>query len=72
MTRFRAQTLWLAGLTIAGLMLFFSQQSVSQTATKGGDPRNVATGLDDQEVVSVTVYNSDLGLIKDVRQIPPV
>jgi hypothetical protein len=69
MRRFRAHALWLAGLTVAGLTLFFSRQSVSQTANKAGDPKNIATSLDDQEAVSVTVYNSDLGLIKDVRQI---
>jgi len=29
----------------------------------------VGTGLDDQETVAVTVYNSDIGLIKDIRQL---
>ncbi len=30
---------------------------------------NVSTGLNDQESVAVTVYNSDIGLIKDIRQL---
>ena len=31
--------------------------------------KNSAAGLDDQESVDVTVYNSDIGLIKDIRQL---
>jgi hypothetical protein len=31
---------------------------------------NVGTGLNDQETVSITVYNSNLGLVKDVRRLP--
>jgi hypothetical protein len=34
-----------------------------------GRPDNVATGVKDQEEVSVTVYNSNLGLVKDVRNL---
>ena len=30
---------------------------------------NLATGLNDQEAVSITVYNSNIGLIKDVRRL---
>jgi len=30
---------------------------------------NISTGLNDQESVAVTVYNSDIGLIKDIRQL---
>lgn len=35
----------------------------------GARPDNVATGVKDQEEVSVTVYNSNLGLVKDVRNL---
>lgn len=38
-------------------------------ASANGEQQNVATGLTDQEEVSVTVYNSNLGLVKDVRKI---
>ncbi|MGH7845848.1 MAG: DUF4139 domain-containing protein, partial [Candidatus Binatia bacterium] len=69
MKRFRAIIVRVGVLGIAVATLFVAQQSVSETVNKGGGPKNVATGLDDQEAVSVTVYNSDLGLIKDVRQI---
>jgi hypothetical protein len=31
--------------------------------------QNISTGLSDQESVAVTVYNSDIGLIKDIRQL---
>ena len=30
---------------------------------------NVSTGLNDQDSVAVTIYNSDIGLIKDIRQL---
>ena len=30
---------------------------------------NVATGLNEQETVSITVYNSNLGLVKDLRRL---
>ena len=33
------------------------------------DPANVATSLADQEAVSITVYNSNIGLVKDTRRL---
>ncbi len=33
------------------------------------ETQNVSTGLNDQESVAVTVYNSDIGLIKDIRRL---
>ena len=69
MKRFRAIVVRVGVLGIAVATLFLAQQSVSHTASSGGDPKNVSTGLSDQESVSVTVYNSDLGLIKDIRHI---
>src|SRR5262249_33390090 len=69
MKRFQAATLGIGALGIALATLLFSHQSISQTIKNGGQPKSVSTGLDDQEAVSVTVYNSDLGLIKDLRQV---
>lgn len=69
MKKFRTTTLAIGALAIALATLLFSHQSISQTVKNGGPPKNVSSGLDDQEAVSVTVYNSDLGLIKDVRQV---
>jgi hypothetical protein len=54
-------------LSVALGTLLFVQRSISQPPDSGAASRNISTGLDDQEAVSVTVYNSDLGLIKDVR-----
>ncbi len=67
MKRFHAVTLGIGALGIVVATLLFSKQSISQTA--GGEPKDVSTGLSDQEAVSVTVYNSDLGLIKDLRHV---
>jgi hypothetical protein len=41
----------------------------SEAASSGTEPQNITTGLTDQDEVSVTVYNSNLGLVKDVRNL---
>ncbi len=41
----------------------------SQTPLETVTPSRLATTTDDQEGVSVTVYNSNMGLVKDVRRI---
>ena len=43
--------------------------ALSATANPISDSRNISAGLDDQESVSVTVYNSDIGLVRDIRQL---
>src|SRR5262245_3958279 len=69
MKRLHAATMGIGALGIALATLLTSHQSISQTVKNGGQPKSVSTGLDDQEAVSVTVYNSDLALIKDSRQV---
>jgi len=41
----------------------------TRASNAGSETPNVSTGLNDQESVAVTVYNSDIGLIKDIRQL---
>lgn len=68
MSRMMIVKLSLATLALA--LLFLTRQSTGGVAPiPGDDPNNVATGLDDQEGVSVTVYNSQIGLVKDVRRL---
>ena len=43
--------------------------SIAGAARARPETVNISTGLNDQESVSVTVYNSDVGLIKDIRQL---
>ena len=43
--------------------------STASAASARLETANISTGLNDQESVSVTVYNSDIGLIKDMRQL---
>ncbi len=53
-------------LALAGFIL--AQQAKSgQASNPSADPQSVATGLNDQQEVSVTVYNSQIGLVKDLR-----
>jgi hypothetical protein len=53
-------------LALAGFI--FAQQSKSgQASNPSNDSQSVTTGLNDQEEVSVTVYNSQIGLVKDIR-----
>ncbi len=53
-------------LALAGFIL--AQQSKSgQASNPSNNPQSVTTGLNDQEEVSVTVYNSQIGLVKDIR-----
>ena len=40
-----------------------------RAASAPAEAHNISTGLNDQESVAVTVYNSDIGLIKDIRQL---
>jgi hypothetical protein len=54
----------LGTLTIFFVVAFLTLASRAPASTP-----NVSTGLNDQESVAVTVYNSDIGLIKDIRQL---
>ncbi|MSP38516.1 MAG: DUF4139 domain-containing protein [Deltaproteobacteria bacterium] len=41
----------------------------ARAANAPAEAYNVSSGLNDQESVAVTVYNSDIGLIKDIRRL---
>jgi hypothetical protein len=41
----------------------------ARAASAPAEAQNIGTGLNDQESVAVTVYNSDIGLIKDIRRL---
>jgi hypothetical protein len=58
-------------LALALTVIFLSQPDGSGFghATGPVQSSNVATGLNDQETVSITVYNSNIGLVKDVRRL---
>ncbi len=74
MNRFPPSVIKLAAATFtAGLLLFSQPRIDSYAASPKGQLHNASTGLRDQETVSVTVYNSNIGLVKDIRRImlPP-
>jgi hypothetical protein len=55
---------------LAATPLALSAGSITgQAATSKREPHGVTTSLNDQETVAVTVYNRDIGLVKDVRQL---
>jgi hypothetical protein len=59
---------WLATLVIAGGALLLRPET-HPVVTAVEDTQNVTTTLDDQAELSVTVYNSDIALVRDVRQL---
>jgi hypothetical protein len=59
---------WLATLVIAGGTLLLRPEAHPVVAAVE-DTQNVTTTLDDQAELSVTVYNSDIALVRDVRQL---
>ena len=64
---------WLAAFAlIAAVGAGFSRETTSNAATPGATGQD-ATTLDDQVDLAVTVYNSDIALVRDTRnlQLPP-
>lgn len=60
----------LAALALVAVSLVLSLQSMrSQASNQLPKPHDLTTTLEDQEEVSVTVYNSNIGLVKDIRHI---
>jgi hypothetical protein len=59
---------WVALASTATLLLR-PEWSNFGYAAGSAQPSKVATHLNDQETVSITVYNSNLGLVKDVRRL---
>jgi hypothetical protein len=59
---------WLVTLiVVVGLLLLRPDVQPAVSATEG--TQNVTTTLDDQAELSVTVYNSDIALVRDVRNL---
>jgi len=56
-------------LILAATILTPQLPSHARVANARSETPNISTGLNDQESVAVTVYNSDIGLIKDIRQL---
>jgi hypothetical protein len=56
-----------SAIAILAAVLFVSQRSTESRGNANSHPLDVSTGLGDQQEISVTVYNSDLALVKDVR-----
>jgi hypothetical protein len=68
--RIRAKSaVQLAALVFAIVLLFRAEWSQVGYAAAPAEPVNVATSLNDQETVSITVYNSNIGLVKDARRL---
>lgn len=62
---------FLAVFLLFGTLSFSSNlvSPLAATAIPKNDSRTHSPGLSDQESVSVTVYNSDIGLVRDIRQL---
>ena len=62
---------FLAAFLLFGTLSFSSHLvgPLAATANPKNDSRTNSPGLSDQESVSVTVYNSDIGLVRDIRQL---
>jgi hypothetical protein len=61
---------WLAALVIAGAAIMF--RPVEGTVSAESEPaetQDQTTTLDDQTELAITVYNSDIALVRDVRQL---
>ncbi len=60
----------LTALALVAAPLVISFQSMgSQASNQLPKPHDLTTTLEDQEEVSITVYNSNIGLVKDIRQL---
>lgn len=58
-----------ATLAFAAAVFIFFQLSWDSQATKQPEsPHDLTSSIEDQEELSVTVYNSNIGLVKDIRQ----
>ena len=61
--------LQLMALVSTATLLFRPEWSILGYAASSAQSSNVATNLNDQESVSITVYNSNIGLVKDGRRL---
>jgi hypothetical protein len=79
--RFGARAVWFAGATLAALLsagVLYSatrshraatQEKEARPAASDQATRDQATSLSDQTDLAVTVYNSNIALVRDVRQL---
>src|SRR5206468_11955264 len=59
----------LVALTLTASLFLRPESSNLGYGAASVQSSNVATSLNEQETVSITVYNSNLGLVKDVRRL---
>ena len=59
---------WLAALVLAG-GAFIARPDHPAASAQAADTRDLTTTLDDQSELAVTVYNSDIALVRDVRNL---
>ncbi|HQZ38117.1 MAG TPA: DUF4139 domain-containing protein [Vicinamibacterales bacterium] len=60
--------IWLSALALVAGAVFIRPAEPSVSA-QPAEPRDLTTTLDDQTELAITVYNSDIALIRDVRQL---
>lgn len=71
MNKFQSYWIKLAAVTFAFGLFVLTHRPVGLYADTANAPaQSASTGLRDQEAVAVTVYNSNIGLVKDIRRIP--
>lgn len=59
-----------AAVSVAAILFVFTEFPRTLEASDGSEkPHDLTSRIDDQEAVSLTVYNSNLGLVKDTRRI---
>jgi hypothetical protein len=59
-----------AAVSVAAVLIMFTKAPKTiEASSRPETPHDLTSSLDDQEEVSVTVYNSNLGLVKDTRRI---
>jgi len=56
-------------IVVLGLLVFTHSASGSDAGSPSAPANNASTGLSDQEAVAITVYNSNIGLVKDLRRV---
>lgn len=61
--------LMIAAAVLATALLFMESAGTLQASGPSEKTSEVASRLEDQKGISVTVYNSNLGLVKDIRRI---
>lgn len=59
----------LVALALTAILFLRPESSNLGYGATSAQSSNVATSLNEQEAVSITVYNSNLGLVKDVRRL---